>query len=424
MNVQNKRLMTAAEQALVDGYFDRAAEIPGNDRIAALRSGMIEDIRQNGLPSRRTEAWHYTDLRTLLKTVPAARSGPAPQVVDPLVAGSTIVSVFNGHTAALDLPSGVSQSRFRDALLTGEAAMRLVARDDDDIIGRINGTYVTDGLVLSFDEGAKPDDILELQVLHGGGQEHTRFPVTIGAGANGTVVERHVAAGQQEALVSSITDLHVGRGADIVWLISQEQGLSDTHFGQINIRLDAEVKLTLFISNAGGQLVRQEIHVTASGEGSELILRGVNLLGGSSHTDVTMTLDHLVPDCGSTQTFRNVVFDRARGVFQGQIRVAKIAQKTDARMACNTLLLSDAGEFSSKPELEIFADDVQCDHGATVADINDDHLFYLMARGIGEKKARAMLVKAFIAEIVEELEDEALIEALEARFEAWLDHHG
>ena len=110
----------------------------------------------------------------------------------------------------------------------------------------------------------------------------------------------------------------------------------------------------MFVANAGGHLVRQEINIEATGEGSELALRGVNLLGGESHTDVTMTLDHLVPNCVSTETFRNVVFDRARGVFQGQIRVAQIAQKTDAQMACNTLLLSDDGEFSSKPELEIF----------------------------------------------------------------------
>ena len=130
------------------------------------------------------------------------------------------------------------------------------------------------------------------------------------------------------------------------------------------------------------------------------------------------------PNCVSSETFRNVVFDRAHGVFQGQIRVAPTAQKTDAKMSCNTLLLSDHCDFSAKPELEIFADDVQCGHGATVTDIEEDHLFYLKTRGISERKARAMLVKAFIAEIVEELEDEMLIEALEERFETWLDNHG
>ena len=424
MNMQNAKLITAAEQALVDGFLDQAGDLPGDEQVAAQRQNLIEGIRQNGLPTRRVEAWHYTDLRTLLKSVPQSDPGGAPRTPEPLIAGSAVLSVVNGSALAGDAPTGVKRSYFRDALSAGEAISRLAIKDQDDVIGRINGSLVTDGFDLEVGDGVNLEEVLEIQVLQSGGQVHTRFPVRIGASASGTFVERHVAAGDQDSLVSSITDLHVGEGAEVVWIVSQEQGLSDTHFGQINVRLEANAKLMLFVANAGGHLVRQEINIEATGEGSELALRGVNLLGGESHTDVTMTLDHLVPNCVSTETFRNVVFDRARGVFQGQIRVAQIAQKTDAQMACNTLLLSDDGEFSSKPELEIFADDVQCGHGATVADINDDHLFYLMARGITEKRARAMLVKAFIAEIVEELEHEALIEALESRFETWLDNHG
>jgi Fe-S cluster assembly protein SufD len=137
-----------------------------------------------------------------------------------------------------------------------------------------------------------------------------------------------------------------------------------------------------------------------------------------------MVLDHIAPGTESTETIRNVVTGRAEGVFQGQIRVDREAQKTDAKMACNTLLLSDEGSFSAKPELEIFADDVACGHGATVAEIDENHLFYLMARGIDEKTARGLLVKAFLAEVIEELEDEALIEALEAKLDAWFVEHG
>lgn len=138
---------------------------------------------------------------------------------------------------------------------------------------------------------------------------------------------------------------------------------------------------------------------------------------------MTFTLGHDVPHTTSTEVIRNVVLDRAKGVFQGQIRVAPDAQKTDARMACNTLLLSDDADFSAKPELEIFADDVQCGHGATVIDINATQLFYLRARGIPENKARAMMVNAFVDEIVEELEVEAVIEPLEAIIAAWLEKH-
>src|SRR5690606_29972186 len=188
--------------------------------------------------------------------------------------------------------------------------------------------------------------------------------------------------------------------------------------------LAADAKLTLFIMNAGAKLVRQEVRVDASGERSDLKLRGVNLLGGETHCDGTMVLDHSAPATTSTEVIRTVVTDKAHGVFQGQIRVAQIAQKTDAKMACNTLLLSDDAEFSTKPELEIFADDVVCGHGATVTEIDKGHLFYLMARGVEEKSARGLLIKAFLAEIIEELEGEALIEALEAKLDGWFAEHG
>jgi Fe-S cluster assembly protein SufD len=225
------------------------------------------------------------------------------------------------------------------------------------------------------------------------------------------------------ALVSSVSEVRIGEGADVTWVILQEQGAQDTHLGQIRIDLGADARLQLFVINAGGKLVRQELHIAVTGEGADFKLRGVNLLGGETHTDVTMTLGHNVPNTTSTEIIRNVVFDRAKGVFQGMIRVALDAQKTDAKMACNTLLLSDDADFSAKPELEIFADDVQCGHGATVADIDDNHLYYLMARGIPTNKARAMLVSAFVIEIVEELENEALVEALEGVVSAWLEKH-
>jgi Fe-S cluster assembly protein SufD len=160
-----------------------------------------------------------------------------------------------------------------------------------------------------------------------------------------------------------------------------------------------------------------------TGEDSDFELRGLNLLADDTHTDITMTVGHLVENTRSTQIIRNVVKDRARGVFQGMIRVAQIAQKTDARMACNTLLLSDEGEFDAKPELEIFADDVACGHGATVAELSKDYLFYLMARGVPENEARGLLIKAFIAEIIEELEDETLVDALESVLSNWLAIH-
>ncbi|MFN3636661.1 MAG: Fe-S cluster assembly protein SufD, partial [Rhizobium rhizophilum] len=281
-----------------------------------------------------------------------------------------------------------------------------------------------DGFTLEIAEDAEIEAPIELQSVHAAGQLHLRFPANFGKGSKATVIERHVGQSGSAALASVVADLKLDEGAEITWIILQGEGDADTHLGQIRVDLGTDAKFRLFIVNAGGKLVRQEIHVKTVGEGCDFMLRGVNLLGGDTHTDVTMTLGHDVPNTTSTEIIRNVVFDRAKGVFQGMIRVAPDAQKTDARMACNTLLMSDDCEFSVKPELEIYADDVQCAHGATVADIHKSHLYYLMSRGIPEKKARGLLINGFVAEIVEELENEPLVEALEEIITDWLEHHG
>ena len=334
-----------------------------------------------------------------------------------------MLSVANGIADARAAADGVTVRTFAEALSDGTAADGLAARDRDDAIGRINGAFVRDGFVLDLADGTALEAPLEIQTIQNAGQTHTRFPATFGANTRATVIERHVAGGENAAFVTTVSDIALAEGAEITWIILQAQGAADTHLGQIRITLGTDAKLRLYVVNAGGKLVRQEIHVVVAGEGSDLTLRGINLLGGETHNDVTFTVGHDVPNTTSSEVIRNVIFDRARGVFQGQIRVAPDAQKTDAKMSCNTLLLSDEADFSAKPELEIFADDVQCGHGATVIDIDHTQLFYLMARGIPENKARAMLVNAFVAEIVEELEDEPLVEALEGVIAAWLEKH-
>lgn len=423
MNMQTTSRLTAAESALIEAYNQQVGDLPGNGAVISARDRLLEDLKTNGLPTRRVEAWHYTDLKTLLRGLPAAGPAGVAAAPAPLVDSATVIVMQDGLSEAKASVGGVLLGSFDTMLREGTAAPGLSVIDRDDTIGKINGSFVRDGYVLEFPEGVEIEQPIEIQALHGGGQIHTRFPVSFGKGARATVIERHAATTGDQAFVSSVSDISLEDGAEVTWIVLQEQGASDTHLGQVRIRVGADAKLRLFVINAGGKLVRQELRIDVAGEGSDLQLRGVNLLGGDTHTDVTLVLGHNVPNTTSTEILRNVVFDRARGVFQGMIKVALDAQKTDARMACNTLLMSDDAEFSAKPELEIFADDVQCGHGATVADIDDNHLYYLMARGIPRNKARAMLVNAFVAEIVEELEDEALVEALEAIVSRWLEKH-
>ena len=423
MNMQAGIRTSAAEAALVETYNQQVGELPGDSAVLVARDGLLSDLKSTGLPTRRVEAWHYTDLKALLRAVPAVDPSAVAKPVAPLVEQSTVFAVLNGKADAAGAPDGVTLRRYADLLADGTAVPGLAARASDDAIARINGVFVRDGLAIEVAADAVIEAPIEIQAVQNAGQAHTRFPVRFGENSKATLIERHLAAGDQPALVTSVSDIVLADGAEITWIIFQSQGIADTHLGQIKVSLGTGARLRLYVINAGGKLVRQEIHVTVAGEDSDLTLRGINLLGGESHTDVTFTVGHDVPNTTSTEIIRNVLFDRAKGVFQGQIRVAPDAQKTDAKMSCNTLLLSDDADFSAKPELEIFADDVQCGQGATVIDIDHTQLFYLMARGIPENKARAMLVNAFVAEIVEELDDEPLVEALEGVIADWLERH-
>ena len=422
MNIHATPQLTPAETELVKAFGDRLSELPGDGAVAVKRDNAIEQVKA-GLPTKRVESWHYTDLRRLLASVPAFDETAKAKPIAPLIEDSLVLALLNGaasdRTQALE---GVTVQRVADKLADGSLAEALAPLGDDDAVGAINAAFAADGYFVDVADGAELAKPIELQNVQAAGQAHVRLPVRVGAGARAVVVERQTGTGN--ALVSSVANVDVGDGAELSWLIVQEQPETATHLGQFNARIGKDAKLTVFVMNAGGKLVRQEINVQARGEGSAFTLRGINLLAGDTHTDVTMVLDHAVPHTVSTEVIRNVVTGKARGVFQGRINVHQHAQKTDAKMACNTLLLSDDGEFSTKPELEIFADDVQCGHGATVTEIDRNHLFYLMARGIEEKTARGLLVKAFVAEVIEELENETVVDALESRLDAWFAEHG
>lgn len=408
--------LTPAEEAILAAVPDGASGERG--RAATL-------LRERGLPGRKVEAWHYTDLRVRLKTfaglAAAADAALARQWLarDRGVVAAACLPFVNGRFAAdlADaLPAGVAMTR-----RTGQGAFR----DATDAVALLNTLICAEGVDLAVDAGAavaRPIEILAVSL--GDGAAATRHRVTVGAGARATLIERAAGGDGLAAQSNTVTDLAVGADADLTWVIVQAEGDGATHLAQLNVMLGAGARLRLLVVNAGGVLVRREINVAIAGPGSELTIRGVNLVGAGAHVDVTSVLLHDAPGAVSTEIFRNVATGHGTGAFQGQIRVAPAAQKTDARMACNTLLLSDTAEFSAKPELEIFADDVQCGHGATVADIDDDHLFYLMTRGIPEREGRAMLIRAFVEEAFDTVEDEALRDGLNARIENWLERHG
>ncbi len=390
MSVVSIAKLTEAEEMLFSAYDERAEKSSQSDAAIAV-------LKANGLPTRRVESWHYTDLRSVLKNVPAE--------VGEAVSGKVDTLVGNASLLALDALSNHEKADFRF----------------DDAIGQLNGAFATSGSSLNVGAGEKLESPKEIQNAVEGKAAHTTHTVSFADKSSGTVIERQLGEG---GFATSVTNLKIGNEAEVSYIIVQGKGVEATHLGQINVTLGADANFTLFVLNTGGKLVRQEIRINVAGEGSDFQLRGVNLIGDGQHIDVTMDLCHNVPNTTSEEIIRNVVTGKGKGVFQGRIAVAQIAQKTDAKMACNTLLLSDEGDFSTKPELEIFADDVACGHGATFTDLEPSYLFYLMSRGIPEKEARALLIKGFVDEIVEDLDHEALEEAIVSIIDSWLDQNG
>jgi len=389
MTAHTPRILTDAETSLIDAY-------AAAGKSDATRDAAIDLLKDQGLPTRRVEAFHYTDLRALLKAGYKVAERPSEELAKTvgakfprLVTGASVQHFRDGHFFDFgeDVPNG--------ATVTAELPQAKALEGEADATALINTAFAQDGLTLSIAEGAQIDQTIGLAYAHTGTADTIaaqRFAIHAGAKSNSTIVYRAVGLEDVQYLSSSVVDLDIGDGATVTLTMSIEEGNLAQRLGRLNVSLGKEAVLNLFILNVGGKLVRQEVNFDVVGENSELNISGVNLIGGEAH-------------------------------IEGQINVRQPAQLTDARMACNTLLLSDDCDFSAKPELEIFADDVQCAHGATVTDLEESYMFYLMARGISETSARRMLIKAFVTETFEEIEDEGLAEALDARIDTWMEKH-
>ncbi|WP_018687974.1 Fe-S cluster assembly protein SufD [Ahrensia kielensis] len=401
MNIQAPIKHTAAEEVLFQSCEAANAAVACSEESQKLREAAVAQLRDNGFPTRRVESWHYTDLRAAVKQLSTPTGS---RVSTPLLAGSKVLSA-DTHIAGVKIePWSADKAQFAPL-------------ESDDAVGQINTALATCGSIATIEAGQTIDTPLSIENRGA----HARNVVSIGAGASATIIE---SVSGDDGFSSDVTLISLAEGAKATYVATCEKGADAIQLGQLRVALGKDANLDIVIFNAGGRLIRREIIVLVEGEGSNLDIKGVNLIGGNSHIDVTTVLQHTVPNTVSEQLFRNISTGKGQGVFQGQIKVHQIAQKTDAQMACNTLLLSNDASFSAKPELEIFADDVICAHGATVAELDEDHLFYLCARGITERTARALLVEAFVDEAVEQIENEALVEALETRIGAWLEANG
>ncbi|WP_407050916.1 Fe-S cluster assembly protein SufD [Methyloraptor flagellatus] len=434
-------LKTAAEQALIAAANARAAA--DGSAARGLRDAAARHFENTGLPHRRVEEWKYTDLKASLReakpldlpTDAAAASAIAARtLLDGAVRLFVIDGVFRADLSDLaGLPAGVTAGSLKDLLGSGSEAEiaalsgPLVAHGDPIIA--LNAALMTDGVVVKVAAGAAvATPIVIVQAITPGAARgvHTRSLVDVGAGASVAIVEVLEAdqAGHQQ---TSMLNFVVADGAKVEHLVIRAADFSAVNVGTLTAVLGAHVEFASFALQSVGDIARRQLFVRMQGDHSKLALRGATMLDGRRHADTTLVVDHASLHCESRELFRTVVDEAAQGVFQGKIIVRHGAQKTDGQMASNALLLSDEAEMANKPELEIFADDVACGHGATCGEIDERLVFYLMSRGVPRKEAEALLIQSFLGEVIDEVgsvlgEDHggALRDILTGHLEAWL----
>jgi len=431
------RLKTEAEQAIAHAY----QALPEAAAGRSLRAAAFARFEATGLPHRRVEAYKYTDLKALVRRFLPPAGMTAPLALAALrqqqsEASDTVRLVIVDGRYRPDLsdavPAGVRVSALADVLAEGRAdliaALSGPAIADGDPVLALNAALMSDGVVIEVTAGVTVAPAITLTHVVTADDPvsvHTRSLVVLNAGAALGLIERHVGAhpGHQR---TDVLHLVVGDGGAFEHVVAKTDATA-LDLSTLTATVGADARVTSFALVTAGEITRRQHFVRMAGDRSVLTLKGASLLNAEMHADTTLVVEHDSLACQSRELFRHVIDDAAHGVFQGKVIVRPGAQKTDGKMASNALLLSDGAEMDNKPELEIFADDVACGHGATCGEIDERPIFYLMSRGLPRTEAEALLIQSFVGEVVDSVGEgplasqaEALRDAFTASIERWL----
>jgi Fe-S cluster assembly protein SufD len=433
-------IKTAAESGLAEAFTALRGELPGGE-VAVRREAAFRRFETQGLPHRRLEEWKYTDLRALMRDAKPLAGGPdAAAKARATSAGGMFAAINARRITFVDgalvpelsdlagLERGLKISSLADALRRSspELAARLAAAGgpaECDVAYTLNTAFMGDGAVVEVEAGAQIARPLHLAFVYGAQHAAAVFSrslVTVGAGAGLALIETHEGPDAVDYQINTALDLVVGERAFFNRVKVNLEGGAALHLATLSATVGAKANVSDFGFLTGGLLVRNQLFVQCAGAGATLNLVGASLLRGRQHADTTLLVDHSAGGCQGRELFKSVLDGASRGVFQGKIIVRPGAQKTDARMMTRSLLLSDDAEADNKPELEIFADDVQCGHGATSGALDENLKFYLMARGIPEKDAEALLIQSFVGEATDAIANEGVREALTDATLHWL----
>jgi Fe-S cluster assembly protein SufD len=408
--------------------------------LAALRAKGADRFAEVGFPTTRQEAWRFTDVSRIADTtfVPAPQATVTPGAIAPytfgVAEGIRLVFVNGRYDAGLSqlpaLPVGVTVLPLSTALATPEHAARIekhfgtVAAVDENPFVALNTAYATEGAYVSIPKGCdlEPDIHLLFVTATGaaGTVAHPRNLILIEDGARAEVVEQYVGLDHAGYFVNPVTETVVGANAELVHYKVQREGLGAWHVGAIANRQSRDARYFNFSAAIGASIGRTDIRSVFAGPGAEAVLNGLYLVRGDQLIDHHTRIEHREPNCASRELYKGVLDGRGHAVFNGQVYVTPEAQKTDGKQTNRNLVLSDGAKVDTKPELEIFADDVKCTHGATVGRLDRVPLFYLESRGIGPTLATRMLTYAFAAEVLADLAIEPVRTQLETLLGEWL----
>ena len=401
--------------------FANAQELLPGPGLRQWRRASYDRFVEQGIPTSRAEDWKYTNV-VKAANVPLALAPKAEVGLDaigPYLLGghkARRLIFINGHIVpelshVQGLPRGVRAMSLQRALQNEpeRVAQTLAIVEDDRAFTALNGAFAGAGAWIELDDGADAEDPLQLLFLTVGQpsafMNHPRIVLRLGAGARLRLIESHVGIGAGASLTNLVSQVDLGPGAvlehDRVELVTPEC----TQIGKAYIRFDHGARLAQTVATIGGGLVRNETEARILGRGVECLLNGLYHARGREHVDNLIRVHHMAPASHSDQFYKGVVDGRAHAVFAGKIIVHQDAQKTNAYQKNDNLLLSDDAEIDTKPELEIYADDVKCSHGATSGDLDPTALFYLRSRGLPRPQAESVLTFAFAAEVIERFAD-------------------
>lgn len=397
------------------------------------REQAAKRFQQVGYPTTRQEDWRFTNVSPIAdaKFAPAAGSfAKASSLIESIaVAGSLRLAIVNGQFAAglsdlTTMPKGVRIAGLRDGARDGsdgiEQHLAKVFNIDTHPFAALNTAHLDDGVAVFIAAGAAVETPIHIVVVTGGDGKpvvaHPRVLVVAGANSQVKIAQTFVGAAGDTYFNNAVAEVVVGESAIVDYYTDQRESEQAFHIANIQAHVSAKGVFASHAFSIGARIQRHDIGIALKGEGADCTMNGVYLADGERLMDTHTSLDHAMPHCTSHELYKGILAGKARAVFNGRIIVRIDAQKTDAKQTNRALLLSDDATINSNPQLEIFADDVKCTHGAAVGQLDEEAMFYLQARGLTRIEARDMLLHAFAGEVLEGLKIPELRDQIETAF--------